>query len=125
MSQHSHVAEVLIQRLHHAMNAHDLDVLLSCFHSSYTSEHVVHPEHNLDGAEQVRTKWLKTFQVIPNFRSELIGVAFENDTAWVEWRWFGHQSDGTLMEWQGVTLFGLRDNQIVWGRPYMELVERW
>lgn len=40
----------------------------------------------------------------------------------MEWRMFGTRRDGTPMEFVGVNIFGVQDQQFVWGRIYTELV---
>ena len=46
----------------------------------------------------------------------------DGDTVWIEWRMCGTRRDGTAFEFAGVNLFGVRDEQFVWGRIYTELV---
>jgi hypothetical protein len=61
---------------------------------------------------------------MPDFLAELLSFAEEGERAWAEWRWTGTQTDGSPFEWRGVTLFGVRDDRIAWGRLYMEPVEQ-
>jgi hypothetical protein len=39
---------------------------------------------------------------------------------WAEWHWRGTRRDATPLDMRGVTLFGVRDGRLVWGRLYME-----
>jgi hypothetical protein len=71
----------------------------------------------------VRQNWAQMFSGISDFRADLLAVTAADDTGWAEWRWTGTQPDGTPFHWRGVTLFGVRDGQIAWGRLYMEPVE--
>jgi ketosteroid isomerase-like protein len=112
----------VLQRLHDAMNAHDLDRFLANFHDGYRSEQPVHPERAFGGREQVRENWTMMFREIPDFRAELIRSAVDGDTVWAEWAWHGRRRDGAGFELGGVTLFGVRDGRIAWGRLYMEPV---
>jgi hypothetical protein len=113
----------LIDRLHNAQNQHDLDAFLACFALDYQSEQPVHPGRGFQGRAQVQKNWSAIFNSVPDFRSELLGVASSADTVWVEWRWHGTHVDGTRLNLQGVTLFGVLDDQISWGRLYMEPVQ--
>lgn len=113
-----------MHRLHAAMNAHDLEAFLACFDPEYRSEQPAHPDRAFVGIEQVRKNWAKIFGGIPDFRAELLRHTVDGDTEWAEWRWSGTQSDGTLMELRGVTLFGVEDERLAWGRLYMEPVEQ-
>jgi ketosteroid isomerase-like protein len=41
-----------------------------------------------------------------------------------KWIWRGTKEDGTPLEERGVTIMGIRDGQIAWGRLYLEETER-
>ena len=114
----------LLQRLHTAQNQHDLDAFVNCFDSDYVSEKPAYPERAFHGREQARKKWSAFFSSMPDFRSEALRAATRNDSLWAEWPWLGTRADGTRLEMRGVTVFGIRDDLIVWGRLYMETVEQ-
>jgi hypothetical protein len=57
---------------------------------------------------------------MPNFHAELLGWAEREDGVWAEWRWRGTRRDGVTLDMRGVTVFGVRDGRIAWGRLYME-----
>ena len=40
-----------------------------------------------------------------------------------EWRWSGRHVDGSVFAMRGVTVLGIADDHITWGRLYMEVVE--
>lgn len=113
----------VIHRLHAAMNQHDLEGFLACFDPEYRSEQPAHPDRAFGGIEQVRKNWSKIFGGIPDFHAELLRHAVDGDTHWAEWRWHGTQPEGVPMELRGVTLFGVEEERITWGRLYMEPVE--
>ncbi len=46
----------------------------------------------------------------------------DGDTVWMEWRMWGTRSDETPMEFVGVNIFTVEDDQFRWGRIYTELV---
>jgi ketosteroid isomerase-like protein len=112
----------VLERLLNAQNQHDLEMFLDCFDPDYQSEQPVHPDRAFTGREQVRKNWSALFSSTPDFRSELLSAASEGDTGWAEWRWFGTRTDGTQFEMRGVTIFGVRNDRIAWGRLYMEEV---
>jgi ketosteroid isomerase-like protein len=116
------VTEVLA-RLRDAQNHHDLDAFLACFDPAYRSEQPVHPDRAFVGPEQVRRNWAEVFAGVPDFQAELLRSADEADTGWAEWHWQGTRTDGTRLEMGGVTIFGVREDRIVWGRLYLEDVE--
>jgi ketosteroid isomerase-like protein len=107
-----------LERLHAAMNRHDLEAMLELFDPDYRSEQPLHPNRGFGGKEQVRKNWSRMLDSFPDFEAELLGHAYSEGTVWSEWRW-----SATGLNMAGVTLFGVRDGRIVWGRLYMEPLE--
>jgi ketosteroid isomerase-like protein len=120
--QHRHgaLSELLVQ----AMNAHDLEAQVACFRDDYRSEQPAHPNRTFIGREQVRQNWSTLFESIPDFRAELLRLAVVDNEEWAEWIWHGTKQDGTPLEERGVTIFGIRDGRITWGRLSLEEIER-
>jgi hypothetical protein len=113
----------VLERLRDAQNAHDLDAFVACFDERYRSEQPVHPDRAFVGSDQVRTNWAAVFAGVPDFRAELLRSTRQGDTGWAEWHWHGTRTDGTRLAMRGVTIFGIRDDRIVWGRLYLEDVQ--
>jgi hypothetical protein len=114
----------VVDRLDAALNAHDLEAFLACFHEDYASEQPAHPDRAFQGRDQVRTNWAAVFAGVPDFRSELLRAAAVGETVWSEWRWRGTQSDGGALDIAGVMICGVRDGQMSWAHLYMEPVEQ-
>ena len=112
-----------MERLRAAMNEHDLDALLACLSADYRSEQPVHPQRGFAGRKQVEKNWSAMFEGIPDFHAELLADATEGDTLWAEWHWTGTRANEVPLDMRGVTLFEVRNGQIVSGRLYMEEVE--
>jgi ketosteroid isomerase-like protein len=112
------------ERLRQATNAHDLEAHLACFHDDYRSEQPAHPARTFTGREQVRENWTTLYESIPDFRAELLRLAVVGDEEWGEWIWQGTKADGTPLAERGVTIMGIRDGRIAWGRLYLEETER-
>lgn len=110
-------------RLRDAMNAHDIDAFLDCFHEDYRSEQPVHPGRGFGGRDQVRTNWSAIFTGVPDFRAELLGHCDAGTREWSEWRWTGTRHDGSVLDMAGIIVSGTRDGRIAWGRLYVEPVE--
>ncbi len=110
-------------RLRDAMNAHDLEAFLACFHEDYRSEQPVHPGRGFGGREQVRTNWSTIFRGVPDFEAELLRHCRDAGEEWSEWRWTGTRPDGSVLDMAGVMVLGVRDGRIAWGRLYIEPVE--
>jgi len=113
----------VLGRLHTAQNRHDLDAFLACFDPDYHSEQPVHPGREFAGSEQVRRNWAEIFAGVPDFQAELLRSARAAGTGWAEWHWHGTRVDGTRLDMRGVTIFGIRDDRILWGRLYLEDVD--
>jgi ketosteroid isomerase-like protein len=116
--------QAVIERLQTAQNQHDLEAFLDCIDPDYQSEQPIHPHSAFRGRQQVRKNWSAIFSSIADFRSEILRTITDGDTAWTEWHWSGTHEDGKRFEMRGVTIFGVQDNRIVWGRLYMEPVEQ-
>jgi ketosteroid isomerase-like protein len=117
-------ARAVSERLAQAINAHHLEAQLACFHDDYRSEQPAHPARTFTGRDQVRQNWSKLFESIPDFQAEVLRVAVVGNEEWAEWIWQGTKEDGTPLEERGVTIMGIRDGQIAWGRLYFEEIER-
>jgi steroid delta-isomerase-like uncharacterized protein len=116
-------ADRVLERLHRAMNEHDVGAFLANVDADYRSEQPAHPERAFGGREQVRENWQAIFQGVPDFRAELIRSAVDGERVWAEWGWHGTRTDGSRLELSGVTILGVRAERIVWGRLYMEMIE--
>lgn len=113
----------VLARLHLALNQHDLNEFVGCFAPEYQSEQPVHPDRAFQGSDQVRTNWATVFHEMPDFRAELLRSSSAYDAVWAEWHWTGTQVEGTPFDWHGVTIFGISNSRITWGRLYMEPVQ--
>jgi hypothetical protein len=110
-------------RLRDAMNEHDIDAFVDCFHEDYRSEQPIHPGRGFGGRTQVRANWTAIFAGVPDFTAEVVGSCLSGSTEWSEWRWTGTREDGSALHMVGVTVFGIRDDRIAWGRLYVEPVQ--
>lgn len=113
----------VLQRLQAAMNQHDLEAFLSCFDPEYLSQQPAHPDRAFGGVDQVRKNWSALFAGIGDFRSDLLRSCMDGDAVWAEWEWRGTKADGSRMLLRGVTIFGVEEDRLRWGRLYMEPVE--
>jgi ketosteroid isomerase-like protein len=112
-----------VQRLHSAMNQHDLETFLACLDPDYRSEQPAHPARGFDGRDQVEKNWSALFEGIPDFHAELLATARDGDTLWSEWHWTGSRTSEAPLDMRGVTLFEIKNDRIVSARLYMEEVE--
>lgn len=110
---------MVLEQLYNAMNEHDLEAMLQCFHPDYRSEQPIHPNRGFGGKEQVRKNWSAFFESFPDFEANLLRHTADGGTVWSEWHW-----TATGLNMAGVTLLGVEENRIVWGRLYMEPVEK-
>ena len=113
----------VLTRLRDAMNRHDIDAVLECFHEDYRSEQPAHPGRGFGGRDQVRTNWSAIFSEVPDFAADLVRHCRDEGEEWSEWRWAGTRQDGSILDMAGVIIVGVRDGRISWGRLYLEPVE--
>lgn len=113
----------VLERLVGALNAHDLDGLVSCFADDYVNETPAHPQRGFRGSEQVRTNWTQIFAGVPDLRARVPRTAVNGDTLWTEWDISGTRPDGTAFLMRGVVIFGVTDAAITLARFYLEPVE--
>lgn len=114
----------VLERLVRAQNAHDVDAMLDCFDPAYRSEQPIHPARAFTGSSQVRNNWSALLTGIRDFHADLIRTAVDGDTVWSEARWSGTKADGSTYDEMIVTIFGVSDGRIAWGRLYGDEVER-
>ncbi len=118
---------LLLQRLHRAMEQHDLAALTACFAPAYRNETPLHPAQNFVGQEQVRQNWTRILGSVPDLTAELVRWAEgPGGVLWAEWDWRGTRADGVPLHLAGVTVLGTEspgDEAFGWSRFYMEPVE--
>jgi ketosteroid isomerase-like protein len=113
----------MVERLREAINRHDLDAFVACFAPDYQSEQPAHPSRVFRGSAQVHKNWATLFAAVPDLQAEVVRATADGETVWVEWRWLGTRRDQTPLDMRGVTIFRVHDDQIAWGRLYMEETE--
>ena len=113
----------LVARLVSAVNGHDLEGLVACFHEDYQNENPAHPQRGFRGNEQVRRNWAGIFGGVPDVHAEVLRSAVDGDTVWSEWKMSGTRGDGGVFDMRGVFIFGVRDGRAGWARMFLEPVE--
>jgi hypothetical protein len=116
-------AESLLYKLKDAFNTHDIESFIECFGESYLSEQPVHPDRTFQGREQVRKNWASNFEEMPDFSAQLVRHVINNGSLWAEWEWQGTRRDNSKLFMRGVTIMGVEEGKIAWGRLYVEPVE--
>ena len=115
---------MVMDRMLVAMNAHDLDAFVDCFAAEYRSEQPAHPSRVFAGRHQVLENWRSVFAGVPDFRAELLVASTAGHVEFGEWRWSGTHLDGAPFAMCGVTVMGIEDGRVAWGRMYLEPVDR-
>jgi limonene-1,2-epoxide hydrolase len=117
-------ARLVVERLVRALNDHDIETVVDCFDPLYHTEQPVHPERAYRGREQIHKEWSETLKRLPDFRAKVLRMVVEKDSVWTEWSWTGTQRDKSRVELVGVAIYGVRNNRFIWGRAYMEPVQK-
>lgn len=113
----------LLERVVSAVDAHDLDGLVSCFAEGYVNETPAHPQRGFRGNQQVRRNWAQIFAGVADIRARVPRSAVDGDTLWTEWELSGTRSDGTAFLLRGVVIFVVTGATITSARFYLEPVE--
>lgn len=114
----------LLDRLVPAVNDHDLDGVVACFHEDYINENPAHPQRGFRGNEQVRRNWTQIFGGVPDVRARVLRSAVDGDCLWTEWEMSGTRRDGGEFDMRGVFIFGVAEGRARWARMFLEPVER-
>jgi ketosteroid isomerase-like protein len=114
----------VLQRLLAALNAHDLDALVTCFADDYVNETPVHPQRSFHGNAQVRTNWSQIFTGVPDVCARVPRATVDGDALWTEWEMSGTRNDGNAFLMRGMVIFGVTDDAISSARFYLEPVEQ-
>ena len=115
--------ETLVFKLKDAFNTHNIEAFVECFDEDYYSEQPIHPGRVFQGRDQARKNWASNFEEMPDFTAQLIRHAINNDSVWAEWEWQGTRKDNSKLFMRGVTIMGIKEGKITWGRLYLEPVE--
>ena len=115
---------IILQRLLAAMNAHDLEAMVSCFADDYLNETPIHPLRGFQGNEQVRKNYTQIFANVPDLHARVLRSAVDGDTLWTEWDISGTRLDGAAFLMRGVAILGIRGNTIASARFYLDEVEQ-
>lgn len=113
----------VVDRLVAAANAHDLDALVGCFAPDYVNQTPAHPLRGFRGRDQVRRNWTAIFAGVPDIAARVTAAADDGERVFTEWEMSGTRRDGTPHAMAGVIIFGIRGDQIVSARFYLEPVE--
>jgi ketosteroid isomerase-like protein len=116
-------AAAVLDRLLAAVNAHDLDGLVSCFADDYLNETPAHPRRGFHGSAQVRTNWSQIFAGAADLRASVPRSVVDGDRLWTEWEMDGTRPDGTALAMRGVVIFEVKPPLITSARFYLEPVE--
>jgi len=113
----------IFERLVAAQNAHDIEALVGCFATDYSSEQPAHPDRVFKGNAQVRKNWTSIFAGVRDFRAELLDAAVQGETAWGEFEWRGTRADGSAFHSRGVIIGTVREGKLAAARLYMSDVD--
>ena len=112
-----------VERLAAAVNHHDLDGVVDCFHEDYTNETPAHPARSFVGREQVRRNWQRMFDGVPDLRADVLRTTVDGDSVWSEWEMRGTRGDDSPHLLRGVIIFGIEGGRAARARFYLEPVD--
>lgn len=115
---------LVAERMVRALNDHDIDVFVECFDPLYHGEQPIHPDRAYRGRELVHKQWAEIMTRLPDLHAKILRMAADKDTVWVEWSISGTEKDKTRVELLGVGIHGVRNDRIIWGRIYLEPIQK-
>lgn len=118
-----HGRQSVLERLVAALNAHDLEAMVSCFAEDYLNETPAHPRRGFRGNAQVRANWSQIFAAVPDVAARVLRATSDGDALWTEWELSGSRADGAAFLMRGVVIFAVVDDTIASARFYLEPVE--
>ena len=113
----------VLGRLLRAVNAHNVEEIVSCFADDYVNETPAHPRRSFRGSHQVRQNWRRIIAGVPDVQAQVPRTSVEGDALWTEWEMSGTRTDGGTFLMRGVVIFGVAEDTIAWARFYLEPVE--
>ncbi len=113
----------VLQRLLDAVNAHDVDAMVSCFAVDYLNETPAHPQRGFRGREQVRRNWTQILDGVPDLAARTPRTSVDGELVWAEWEMDGRRRDEAPFSMRGVVIFEIRREHIESARFYLEPVE--
>ena len=84
-TQSQNEPKALLRRFADAINAHDLDAIVSCFAPDYHDIEPAHPKRQIVGGEEVvRKNWGTVLRSVTDFRTEVRTIAAEGEVGLIE-----------------------------------------
>lgn len=114
----------VVQSLHRAVDAHDLDGIVAHFAHDYALDDPVHPDRSFRGAEQVRRNWSVLLDSMPDLALEERGLIAQGSTVWTEIAIRGRLRDGDEQVLRGVMIFRVTAGLISAATFYLSPVVR-
>lgn len=115
----------VVERVVGAVNHHDLDALVGCFHEDYVNETPAHPGRGFQGNAQVRRNWTQILASVPDLQAGVLRRTVDGDDVWTEWQMAGTRRDGEAFLMRGVVIFAVRRGRVASARFYLEPVEEY
>jgi limonene-1,2-epoxide hydrolase len=113
-----------LDRLVHAVDAHDLQALVGCFAEDYLNRTPAHPQRGFAGRDQVRRNWAHIFAAVPDVRADILRFTTDGPFVWTEWELHGRRADASQFLLAGVVIFEVSAGTITAATFYLEPVER-
>lgn len=123
MGSAAHGPRAVLDRLVAAVNAHNVEAMVSCFAEDYVNETPAHPGRGFRGNAQVRANWSQIFAAVPDVEAQVVRASVDGGGLWTEWEVSGSRADGAAFVMRGVVIFGTANDVFASARFYLEPVE--
>jgi ketosteroid isomerase-like protein len=109
----------VVQSLHRAANARDLDGIVAHFAPDYVLDNPCRPDRSFRGADQVQRNWSTILGEWPDFVLEEKALAEDGDTVWAELVMRGSPAAGPELQLRGVMIYRVQGGAITAGTFYL------
>ena len=114
----------VVDSLHRATNAHDLDGIVAHFAPGYVLDDPCQPDRAFTGRGQVHRNWSEILGAVRDLTLVEHGRAVSGSQVWTDIEMRGHRPDGSDHRMRGVMVFDVDDGLITAGRFFVRPVLR-
>jgi len=108
-----------MRKANEALNRRDLTVL-----DEFMAPDYIDHTNQLQGREEVKQLYLRTFRDLPDFRRTIEDIIAEGDKVWMRFRITGTDSSGTKIDLSTVSILRMVNGKAVEGWTVPQIVSR-
>jgi predicted ester cyclase len=111
--------KAMMRKANETLNRRDLTVL-----DEFMASHYVDHTNQLQGREDVKQLYIRTFKDLPDFHRAIEDIIAEGDKVWVRFRITGTASSGTKIDLSTVSILRIVNGKAVEGWTVPQIVNK-